>query len=108
MLSFSADGRFEAVYNTETGEIVTDPANMGTYNYAPGSFNPRQFYLHNKYDMDTYDVWGNVEWYPIEQIKSLESGHEKQDAEDNYKDVQRWIIERRIELYPEEDDIYYK
>ena len=35
----SEDGKFEAVYNTGTGEIVIDPANMGTYNYAPGSVN---------------------------------------------------------------------
>ena len=36
----SSDDRFEVVYNVETGQIVNDPVNMGTYNYAPGSFIP--------------------------------------------------------------------
>lgn len=33
----SSDGRFEVVYHAETGQLVSDPVNMGTYNYAPGS-----------------------------------------------------------------------
>ncbi|MCR2820047.1 hypothetical protein [Lederbergia panacisoli] len=36
----SSDGRFEVVYNIETGQMVTDPVNMGTYNIAPGSIVP--------------------------------------------------------------------
>jgi len=52
----SPDGHREAVYHYETGELVTDPRNMWTYNY----FNPiTDPWLHKQYDVDPYFDWWN-------------------------------------------------
>lgn len=69
----SADGRFEAVYNTGTGKMLTDAANMGTYNYIPGS--GFGFFWHNKYDVKPFEKWGNEISLPYEDMKKLQSGH---------------------------------
>ena len=94
----SADGRFEAVYNTGTGKIVTDPANMGTYNYAPGSVNPIKFYLHDKYDKKPWKEWGNVKGFSYDDITSLKSEHDTDEATNNNKEVERLIRQRKSEL----------
>lgn len=94
----SADSRFEAVYNTETGKIVTDPANMGTYNYAPGSFNPVMFYYHSKYDKDPWKKWGNIKGFSYKDIMSLKSGNGTAEAKKNNKKIEKWIKQRKEEL----------
>ncbi len=94
----TADGRFEAVYNTETGKIVTDPANIGTYNYAPGSINPVKFYLHNKYDKKPWKKWGNTKGFSYDDIMRLESGHGSDEAKNNSKEVERLIQQRKSQL----------
>ncbi len=91
----SADGRFEAVYNTATGKIVSDPANTGTYNYAPGSIIPTKYYKHNKYDKKPWKKWGNVKGFSYQDIMSLQSGHGSDEANNNYKKVERWIKQRK-------------
>ncbi|WP_211753627.1 hypothetical protein [Oceanobacillus limi] len=68
----SADGRFEVVYNTETGQMITDAINMGTYNYAPGSIAPWKYYLHHKYDKVSWKKWGNTDQVSYEEIKQRE------------------------------------
>ena len=94
----SAEGRFEAVYNTGTGEMVVDPANMGTYNYAPGSVNPIDYYMHNKYDKKPWKKWGNIEGLSYQDILSLESGHGTEEADVNYREVEKLIEQRKDEL----------
>lgn len=91
----SANGRFEAVYNTGTGEIVLDPVNMGTYNYAPGSMNLIEYYLHNKYDKTPWKIWGNVEGTPYRYIISLKSENGSDEAKNNYREVEKWIEQRK-------------
>lgn len=94
----SANGRFEAVYNVGTGKIVFDPANMGTYNYAPGSVNPIKYYNHNKYDKKPWKKWGNIKGFSYQDIINLESGHGSDEAINNEKEVERWIQQRKDEL----------
>ena len=55
----STNGHYEAVYNKD-GILLTeynDPDNMGTFNYVGPNSDAS---LHNKYDVDTYNNWGNV------------------------------------------------
>ncbi|XEC94219.1 hypothetical protein AB6A23_23340 [Paenibacillus tarimensis] len=92
----SADGRFEAVYNTGTGKIVDDPANMGTYNYALGSINPLN-YMHSKFDKNPWKKWGNIKGFTYKDIISLESEHGSAEANNNYKEVERRIQQRKNE-----------
>jgi len=94
----SSDGRFEAVYNTATGEIVTDPANMGTYNYAPGSINPIDYFLHNKYDKKPWKKWGNVKEFEFKDIIGLKSGNGSDESIKNEKEVEGLIKKRKAEL----------
>lgn len=94
----SNDGRFEAVYNTGTGEIVTDPANMGTYNYAPGSINPIDYFLHNKYDKKPWKKWGNVKEFQFKDIIGLKSGHGSDESIKNEKEIAGLIKKRKAEL----------
>ncbi len=51
----SADGKKEIVFN-EKGEVVKDPVNMGTYNYADPEEHPVQHFFK---DMLPYWVLGN-------------------------------------------------
>lgn len=94
----SKDGRFEAVYNSETGEMVTDPFNMGTYNYAPGSINPLKYYKHYTFDKQPWKKWGNESGVSFEDIMSLESGHGSSEEKNNSKEIKRWIKQRKEEL----------
>lgn len=52
----SADGTFEAVYDRQ-GRLVTDPRNMGTYNYVSHIVDKD---LHSKYDIAPYFDFGNT------------------------------------------------
>lgn len=90
----SANGRFEAVYNTETAAIVTDPVNMGTYNYAPGSLNPIKYYKHNLYDLIPWKTWGNVDGVSYTDIINLESTHGTAEQKTNTKNVEQWIANK--------------
>ncbi|XEC96616.1 hypothetical protein AB6A23_08770 [Paenibacillus tarimensis] len=93
----SIDGRFEAVYNTGTGEIVSDPVNMGTYNYAPGSINPIEYYKHYTFDKVPWKKWGNVNGVSYKDIMSLESKHGSVEAKNNIKKIERLIEQRKVE-----------
>jgi RHS repeat-associated protein len=62
----SADGRFEAVYD-KYGNLITEPINMGTYNYAPTAINvltpinsASSGLAHVKYDVKPYKRFGNT------------------------------------------------
>lgn len=94
----SDSGRFEAVYNTETGKIVTDPANMGTYNYSPGSLDLFKFIDHSVYDKEPWKQWGNVEGFAYEDIMKLKSGRGTDEAKKNYIEVKKLIEKRKNEL----------
>lgn len=91
----SDDGRFEAVYNTGTGVIVTDPANMGTYNYAPGSLDLYKYADHSIYDKEPWKRWGNVEGFAYEEIMQLKSGRGTDDAKRNYAKVKKLIEKKK-------------
>jgi hypothetical protein len=91
----SSDGRFETVYNTGTGEIVTDPINMGTYNYAPGSINPIGYYKHNTFDKIPWKKWGNIKGVSYQHIMSLESKHSSEEAKNNTKKVEILIEQQK-------------
>ncbi|OPZ94902.1 MAG: Xyloglucanase Xgh74A precursor [Firmicutes bacterium ADurb.Bin419] len=69
----SADGRFEAVYNSD-GKLVEDWINIGTYNYAPslteGSLK------HKIFDVEPYKEWGNHSLSPQKDEKSINEGKE--------------------------------
>lgn len=93
----SANGRFEAVYNTETEEIVTDPVNMGTYNYAPGSINPKKYYKHYLFDLVPWKKWGNIDGVSYKDIMSLASKHGSIEQKNNTKKIEKLIDEKRIE-----------
>lgn len=71
----SSDGRFEVVYHTGTGQLVNDPVNMGTYNYAPGSFLLWKYYQHHKYDKVPWKKWGNTNQLSYNEIQNRESRH---------------------------------
>jgi len=71
----SSNGRFEVVYNIETGQMVTDPVNMGTYNYAPGSILPWNYYQHHKYDKVPWKKWGNTNQISYKDIVKRKSRH---------------------------------
>ncbi|MCR8845637.1 hypothetical protein NQ117_18290 [Paenibacillus sp. SC116] len=91
----SEDGRFEAVYNTGTGELVSDPVNMGTYNFAPGSINPIKYLMHNKYDKIPWKKWGNTREVAYHDIINFQSGYGSLRAKSNFKKV-----EEKIALIP--------
>ncbi|TVX94716.1 hypothetical protein FPZ44_12470 [Paenibacillus agilis] len=87
----SKDGRFEAVYNTGTGTLVSDPVNMGTYNYAPGSINPIKYLMHNRYDKIPWKKWGNTKEVSYQDINTFQSGHGSLRAKSNFKKVEEEI-----------------
>ncbi|MNO38914.1 hypothetical protein D3C76_290320 [compost metagenome] len=94
----SANGRFEAVYNTGTGEIVTDSYNMGTYNYAPGSINPKKYYKHYLLDKKPWEKWGNADGVTYKDIMKLKSGHGSAEEKENTRKIKKWIERRKEEL----------
>ena len=71
----SSNGRFEVVYHAETGQMVNDPVNMGTYNYAPGSIHPWKYYQHHKYDKVPWKKWGNTNQISYKEITKRQSRH---------------------------------
>lgn len=79
----SSDGRFEVVYNVETGQMVNDPINMGTYNYAPGSIIPWKYYQHHQYDKVPWMKWGNTNQLSYEEIKQRQSRHGSTEQKDS-------------------------
>lgn len=85
----SANGRFEAVYHTETGQIVTDSVNMGTYNYAP--FSIWKFYEHHQYDKVPWMKWGNTEQVPYEEISLRKSRHGTLEQKNSTHELQQLI-----------------
>jgi len=48
------------IYNNETGEIVVDAINKGTYDYKSpyGGFDNFPILSHSSYDIDTWEKWG--------------------------------------------------
>lgn len=94
----SKDGRFEAVYNTESGQIVLDPVNMGTYNYASGSIHPVKYYQHNKYDKVPWKQWGNTKEVPYEEIGRMPSKQGTKEEKLNSGKVEQWIEERKASI----------
>ncbi len=93
----SADGRFEAVYNRGSEKMVVDPANMGTYNYAPGSLNPIAYYKHNKYDKKPWEKWGNIKGFSYEDIIHLKSEYGSDKAKKNDEEIEKLIEQRKSE-----------
>ncbi len=49
------DGHREVVFNRNSGQIVTDPSYLGTFNFFP----PSDAIGHKRADVDPYDEWGN-------------------------------------------------
>lgn len=95
----SSDGRFEVVYNTEGGKIVTDPVNMGTYNFAPGSIIPWKYYQHHKYDKVPWKKWGNTDQATYEEIKQRESRHGLNEQKNSSDELEQ-IIENNMSESP--------
>ncbi|HBZ53378.1 MAG TPA: hypothetical protein DEO82_06355 [Eubacterium sp.] len=63
--SNNTDNIYEAVYDKD-GKLITENddngKNMGTYNYASSS---KDSTAHIKYDVDTYEDWGNTPLDPV-------------------------------------------
>ncbi len=52
------DGKYEAIYNKDTGKIVNGPRDIGTYNYYNPNTNPIK---HAFVDVVPWIMWGNSE-----------------------------------------------
>ncbi|MCG7344914.1 hypothetical protein MHZ92_12270 [Sporosarcina sp. ACRSL] len=87
----SSNGRFEAVYHAETGEIVNDPVNMGTYNYAPGSIIPWRYYQHHQYDKVPWKKWGNTNQVSYEEITQKQTRHGSMEQKDSSNALEQLI-----------------
>lgn len=87
----SSNGRFEVVYHAETGQLVTDPVNMGTYNYAPGSIYPWKYYQHDKYDKVPWKKWGNTNQISYKEITKRQSRHGSMEQRKSTKELQNLI-----------------
>lgn len=87
----SANGRFEVVYHTETGMVVTDPVNMGTYNYAPGSIHPWKYYQHHQYDKVPWKKWGNTNQMSYEEIKQRKTKHGSMEQKNSTAELEQAI-----------------
>lgn len=72
----TTDGKYEAIYSGETGERITDPRDIGTYNY----YNPdTNGFMHVVVDVLPWILWRNSEddtttvfdriWYSIKGPK---------------------------------------
>ncbi|MFC5466227.1 hypothetical protein ACFPM4_16030 [Lederbergia graminis] len=90
----SESGRFEVVYHTESGEIVDNPINMGTYNYAPGSFLLWRYYQHHKYDKVPWKKWGNTDEISYREITKLNSRHGSPEQKNSTKKLEQLIQEK--------------
>ncbi len=91
----SSNGRFEVVYHAETGQIVNDPVNMGTYNYAPGSIIPWKYYQHHKYDKVPWKKWGNTNQVSYEEIAQKQTRHGSIQQKDS-SDALKQLIENKV------------
>lgn len=94
----SVNGRFEAVYHTENGLIVTDPVNMGTYNYAPGSILPWKYYQHHQYDKVPWIKWGNTDQISYEEITKLPTRHGSIEQKHSTAEIKQLIKNKVLEL----------
>ena len=62
----SPNGRSEVVFN-KNGRVVTDPRDVGTYNFAPSNYQGNiiqkgvAMYMHYRFDIVPYVAWGNDE-----------------------------------------------
>ncbi|MFD0961136.1 hypothetical protein [Paenibacillus chungangensis] len=92
------NGRFEAVYHTKTGQMVTDPVNMGTYNYAPGSPYPWKDILHHQFDKLPWMKWGNTNEVSYEEITQRRTRHGSMEQQNNTDHIQQLIKNKRLEL----------
>lgn len=92
----SSNGRFEVVYNVETGQMVTDPVNMGSYNYAPGSIIPWEYYQHHQYDKVPWKNWGNTNQVSYEEITQGQTRHGSIEQKDS-SDALQQLIENKIQ-----------
>ena len=59
------DGKYEAIYDKNTGNLVTDPRDIGTYNYYDPTTNA---FMHGVFDVVPWVFWENslddsTEWY---------------------------------------------
>ena len=54
----TADGRYEEIYNKNTGDLITDPRDIGTYNYCHPITNPIGHFFA---DVLPWILWGNSE-----------------------------------------------
>lgn len=68
----SPDGHHEGVYDAN-GNLVTDPLNMGTYNFSPPSDKPG----HLLKDIVPYVIWGNTPEDPTALMDRLKRGFHK-------------------------------
>lgn len=93
----SANGRFEVVYHTETGQIVIDPVNMGTYNYAPGSIHPWKYYQHHQYDKVPWMKWGNTDQVSYEEIKQKKTRHGSTEQKNSTAELKQLIKNKMSE-----------
>lgn len=91
----SSNGRFEVVYNAETGQMVTDPVNMGTYNYAPGSIIPWKYYQHHQYDKVPWMKWGNTNQVSYEELTQRQTRHGSIEQKDSSDALQK-LIENKM------------
>jgi len=57
--------------------------------------NPINYYNHNKYDKKPWKKWGNIKGFSYQDIISLESKHGSDEAINNYKELERWIQQRK-------------
>ncbi|MCC3359139.1 hypothetical protein [Bacillus sp. REN16] len=87
----SANGRFEVVYHAETGQMVNDPVNMGTYNYAPGSLHPWKYYQHHKYDKVPWKKWGNTNQISYKEITKRKSRHGSAEQRNSIEELDNVI-----------------
>ncbi|WP_223254498.1 hypothetical protein [Bacillus sp. HNG] len=87
----SLNGRFEVVYHAETGQMVNDPVNMGTYNYAPGSIHPWKYYQHHKYDKVPWKKWGNTNQISYNDITKRQSRHGSTEQKKSTEELQNLI-----------------
>jgi len=93
----SANGRFEVVYHTETGLIVTDPVNMGTYNYAPGSIHPWKYYQHHQYDKVPWMKWGNTDQVSYQEITQRQTRHGSTEQKNSTAELEQLIKNKMSE-----------
>lgn len=91
----SSDGRFEVVYHAETGQMVNDPVNMGTYNFAPGSIHPLKYYQHHKYDKVPWKKWGNTNQISYKEITKRQSRHGTTGQQKSTEELQNVIEDKK-------------